>query len=63
MEVDLGGLGLAEVMTGALQEGDRLQGQPLEGVFFNDNNFMSYFFVSCFRKRSPFGKRRLNIAS
>ena len=33
MEVDLGGLGLAEVMTGALQEGDRLQGQPLEGVF------------------------------
>merc|ERR1712037_788313 len=27
MEVDLGGLGLAEVMTGALQEGDRLQGE------------------------------------
>merc|ERR1719266_833013 len=25
MEVDPGGLGLAEVMTGALQEGDRLQ--------------------------------------
>merc|ERR1719305_1062535 len=32
MEVDLGGLGLAEVMTGALQEGDRLQGEvPLLG--------------------------------
>jgi len=27
MEVDPGGLGLAEVMTGALQEGDRLQGE------------------------------------
>ena len=27
MEVDLGGLDLAGVMTGALQEGDRLQGQ------------------------------------
>merc|ERR1719490_664025 len=27
MEVDLGGLGLAEVMTGALQEGDRLLGE------------------------------------
>merc|ERR1719500_430522 len=27
MEADLGGLGLAEVMTGALQEGDRLQGE------------------------------------
>merc|ERR1719305_139254 len=27
MEVDLGGLGLAEVMTRALQEGDRLQGE------------------------------------
>lgn len=27
MEVDLGGLGLAVVMTGALQEGDRLQGE------------------------------------
>ena len=33
MEVDLGGLGLAEVMTGALQEGDLLQGEPLEGAF------------------------------
>ena len=27
MEVDLGGLDLAGVRTGALQEGDRLQGQ------------------------------------
>merc|ERR1719266_2317497 len=27
MEVDPGGLGLAEVMTGVLQEGDRLQGE------------------------------------
>ena len=34
VEVDLGGLGLqGEVMTGALQEGDRLQGQPSEGAF------------------------------
>jgi len=34
MEVDLGGLGLAEVMTGALQEGDLLQGEDplLEGA-------------------------------
>ena len=42
MEVDLGGLGLAVVMTGALQEGDRLQGQPLEGAFFD--RFMYHLF-------------------
>ena len=33
MEVDPGGLGLAEVMTGALREGDHRQGQPSEGAF------------------------------
>ena len=56
MEVDLGGLGLAEVMTGALQEGDRLQGQPLEGVFFNDNNFMSYFLFHVLENVHPLAK-------
>ena len=43
MEVDLGGLDLAEVTTGALQEGDLLQGQPLEHFqcfFCTDSCFM-----------------------
>ena len=59
MEVDLGGLGLAEVTTGALQEGDLLQGQPLDWKEpFQFINFVQTH-VSYFRKRSPFGKKEV----
>ena len=49
MEVALGGLGLAEeVKTGALQEGDRLQGQLFKGAFLTPLLLYRFYHILLF---------------